>query len=103
MERSVFLSDPGWFFFYAGLFVGVLVWSDPWSRLVSRLFLGLWEAPALFKLFTCPACFGFWFGLVGFLAAYPGQVFLLDALVTGSLTAIMAASAYRLLDWLLGG
>lgn len=99
----MFLSDPGWYFFYAGLFVGVLVWSEPWFRLATHLFLRLFEMPSLFKLFTCPACFGFWFGFLSFLAAYPDKVFFPDALVTGAITALVAASTYRLLNWLLGG
>lgn len=99
----MFLSDPGWFFFYAGLFAGLVAWSEPWLKFSTYLFLRLVYQPTLFKLLTCPACFGFWFGLLGSLALYPKAVLLPDALVIGTLTALVAAGTYRLLNWLLGG
>ena len=103
MEHSVFLAEPSWFFAYAGVFIGLVVWSAPWFGLVSLLFLRKFNLPSLFALLTCPACFGFWFGALSYLLAYHGTAHPADALVTGALTAVVSALTYRLLNWLLGG
>lgn len=82
----------GWFFL--GAFVGVLVWSEPWTLFVAKHVYprSTWAG----KLLSCPVCFGFWVGLLAYLPYGVGVVPLLGL---ASLVSLTAKVAYKIADW----